>query len=415
MTKTADGYSLRARTLIAIAGMALLFSAWRVLSLGLADQFALRDPEAALAWRNSLPAALLVLAGREGTAAADVQALAKRALSVDPLSGRGYRLLGESAVARGDVDAALPMYALAVSRGPRDLRAQGWLLEHHLRTGNIQAALVHLDIVLRIDPSRIAPAIPVLVAIAQAPGAQEALVARLQLQPPWRTTVLRQLATAATDVEAMIGLFERLRLAPGGISAGELEPWLLRLGQEGRWGQAYLIWASQLPPERLAGLGNVANGGFEFVPSQVGFDWRFHRISGARIDRVADAGGTGSRSLHIAFEDRRVPFANVLQLLALPPGDYRLSGQVRTENLRTERGLVWSVDCANPGGGRLTDSAPIRGHGGWREFSTDFTVPAGCGGQWLILRLPARIPAEQRIGGQVWFDDIRVRRRDATD
>jgi len=31
-----------------------------------------------------------------------------------------------------------------------------------------------------------------------------------------------------------------------------------------------------------------------------------------------------------------------------------------------------------------------------------------CGGQWLQLRLPARIPAEQRIGGVVWFDDLKI-------
>ena len=40
----------------------------------------------------------------------------------------------------------------------------------------------------------------------------------------------------------------------------------------------------------------------------------------------------------------------------------------------------------------------------------DFEVPAGCEGQWLTLRLPARIPAEQRIGGRAWFDDLKIGR-----
>jgi hypothetical protein len=47
----------------------------------------------------------------------------------------------------------------------------------------------------------------------------------------------------------------------------------------------------------------------------------------------------------------------------------------------------------------------------WRETDAAFEIPAtGCGGQWLALVLPARIPAEQRIGGRAWFDSIRIRR-----
>jgi hypothetical protein len=40
-------------------------------------------------------------------------------------------------------------------------------------------------------------------------------------------------------------------------------------------------------------------------------------------------------------------------------------------------------------------------------------VPAtDCAGQWLMLVSPARIAAEQRIGGRAWFDDLHVRRDD---
>lgn len=414
MTKTAE-HRLRSQAAVAAIGAALLFAAWRVLSLGLADHFAERDPGASLAWRDTHPAALLGLAGREGATADDVEALAKRALHADPLNGSAYRRLGEAAAARGEAELALRMYSLAAVRSPRDLHGQTWLADYYLRHGDFAQALAHLDPILRVEPTQVKAALPVLVALAQSPAAQPALADLLQSNPPWRASALTLLASGATDVDAMSGLFERLRTSDGALNATETAAWLDRLGREERWGQAYLIWASQLSPERLAKLGNVANGGFEYAPGQGGFDWRLLRVAGARIDRVATAGATGARALRVAFEDRRVPFAHVRQLLALPPGSYRLSGEVRTENLRTERGLVWTVECAGSGGQHLVDSPPFRGHGGWREFSADFVVPDGCGGQWLILRLPARIPAEQRIGGQVWFDEIRVRRHDASD
>ena len=49
-------------------------------------------------------------------------------------------------------------------------------------------------------------------------------------------------------------------------------------------------------------------------------------------------------ALRVAFEDRRVPFAHVRQLLALGPGRYTLSGRARPDNLRTDRGLVWTAE-----------------------------------------------------------------------
>jgi hypothetical protein len=45
----------------------------------------------------------------------------------------------------------------------------------------------------------------------------------------------------------------------------------------------------------------------------------------------------------------------------------------------------------------------------WTDFTVKFQVPAmDCGGQWLRLELPARIEPEQRIEGQVWYQDLRI-------
>ena len=96
------------------------------------------------------------------------------------------------------------------------------------------------------------------------------------------------------------------------------------------------------------------------------------------------------------------------QMLALAPGNYRLNGRVRLDDLRSDRGLVWTLSCAEDGR-QLAETEPMSGHTAWRSFSLDFAVPAeACGGQWLTLRVPARIAAEQRIGGVAWFDDLKI-------
>src|SRR5205085_12568706 len=135
-----------------------------------------------------------------------------------------------------------------------------------------------------------------------------------------------------------------------------------------------------LDPEASVRIGNVYNGGFELPPSQTGFDWQFRDVPGALISRAETVGAGEKLALRIEFDDRRVPFANVRQLLALAPGDYRFRGRVRLDDLRTERGLVWTLSCAN-NKTTLGESEAFSGRRDWRGFEMEFSVPADrCGG-----------------------------------
>src|SRR5690606_30932263 len=343
----------------------LAFAAWRVASLGLADHYAVSNPERALFWRSNHPEALLhaaEAAAGEPARAEAAAGFARRALQADPLDGRPYRVLGQLAAAAGDNDRAAELFTLAARRAPRDPIAQLWLLDHHLRNGRPAEALAHLDTLLRVRPALFARFEPLLLQLAAAPAVQGPLATVLASRPPWRTRLLGLVAVKAENPDAVAPLFEAVRQAEGGLAANELGPWLDRLVRTGRVGQAYLLWAANLPPERQKRLGNVYNGGFEHEPQPVGFDWRLGRVAGARISRLSGPGVGGERALHVAFEDRRVPFNHVRQMLALPPGEYELSLRARPDSLRTERGLVWEIGCVS-GGPALAATEPLRGHG----------------------------------------------------
>ncbi len=413
---TASGHPAGSRLRAAAPWLLLLGLAWlgwRALSLGLADHWAESNPARALAWRPDHPEALLRRAEQlaaEPAHAGEAAELARRALRAHPLDGRPHRVLGQLADQAGDREAASKHYQRAVQLSPRDVPATAWMADWHLARGEFAEGLAHVDRLLRAEPELRKQLEPVLIAAAQFPPAQQPFAEVLAGNPPWRLAVLRAVFRAeGTDIDALTSFVESLRSQPGGLAEAELGAWVERLGREGRWGAAYLTWAASLPPERLQGLGNVYNGGFEWAPGQGGFDWRFDRVAGARVDRLFIEGAGGQRALRLAFDDRRVPFRHVRQRLALAPGRYELRGRAKPDGLRSERGLVWTVSCANGRG--LGDSEPLSGRSPWREFRMEFEVPAGgCEGQWLILRLPARIAAEQRIGGQIWFDDLAIRR-----
>jgi len=264
---------------------------------------------------------------------------------------------------------------------------------------------------MRVEPNREHQLAPVVLQLAATPAAQAALARLFASNPPWREKMLQRILANPQGVAAVFPMVERLRSQPGGLNQKELNTWIDSLAGAGQWGTAYLTWVQSLSPEASRQIGNVYNGSFELEPSQGGFDWRFTDVAGAHVGREQTTGAKGSLALRLVFSDDRVPFSHVRQLLALPPGKFSLGGQIRLEDLRTDRGLVWTVTCV-PGGTILGQTEPMSGVRDWNRFGLDFEVPAeNCGGQWLTLMLPARIPAEQRIGGVVWFDDLRIKPR----
>ncbi len=73
------------------------------------------------------------------------------------------------------------------------------------------------------------------------------------------------------------------------------------------------------------------------------------------------------------------------QLLTLAPGDYRLSVTTARPASDPVSQPFWTVTCGDEGGGQLAllDQPAIAG----ASAGADFTVPAGCTGQWLALSL----------------------------
>jgi len=398
----------------AALAMLLVFAAWRAYTLSVAAYWAEFLPERALEVRPGYPRAEFAQAEeaiRAGESPLKFEADSRAALARSPLDGRGYRYLGAAAQARKDMAGAERLYEIAAKRSPRDLPSVAWLGDYELAHGDFNSALSRLDRIMRVEPNREHQLAPVMMQLAATPGAQPALARMLAADPPWREKMLQRILANSQDVAAVFPLVERMRTQPGGLDDKELNTWIDRLVGANQWGTAYLTWVQSLSPEASRQIGNVYNGSFEQEPSQGGFDWRFGEVEGAHIGREQTTGAKDNLALRIMFSDDRVPFSHVRQLLALPPGKFRLGGQVRLDDLRTDRGLVWTITCA--GSGKLLgQTEPMSGVHDWERFSADFEVPAGdCGGQWLTLMLPARIPAEQRIGGSVWFDDLRIKPR----
>lgn len=380
----------------------------------MADAKSRSAPEQSLQWRPEHSSSLFLLAEQQSKnpdlfGEAKKNALA--ALRAYPLEGRAYRVLGHLAEAQKNPAQALQLFRKAAYYSPRDLESHLWLLDYSLRTENANAAVHHLDILLRIQTDLLPQLIPAIAGLAVHPASQAAMIDCFKKNPVWRAQAINSLASHEDAGEKYAIFFNRLAQTEKGLSEPEQQAWLSALNRSQQWALAYLNWASQLPAKQQLELGNLFNGGFEHEPLGGEFDWQFDHIPGAHIDLVLRDGALGNKALRVSFDDRRVPFKSVRQTLVLPPGRYRLSGQGLAENLQTELGLVWVLECAG-NGTRLASSEPWKGNSQkWQLFSLSFDVPKSqCIAQSLFLSLSARVEAEQAIAGSIWFDGLRIQR-----
>jgi polysaccharide biosynthesis transport protein len=92
-------------------------------------------------------------------------------------------------------------------------------------------------------------------------------------------------------------------------------------------------------------------------------------------------------------------------------GHYRVEG-VMTGELRGPRGMRWRVRCPGAQKSRIGESEMLGGRtASWTAFSFALTVPAAeCAAQELRLVLDARTHSERIASGNIWFDDLTVRR-----
>jgi hypothetical protein len=92
----------------------------------------------------------------------------------------------------------------------------------------------------------------------------------------------------------------------------------------------------------------------------------------------------------------------------LAPGSYRLELAVKASGLRTGRGLVWQISCAESLK-VLAETNLMTGTAPWTDLEVKFSVPSSeCHAQWLKLTIPARTASETEIEGDVSFQNFRV-------
>jgi hypothetical protein len=313
-------------------------------------------------------------------------------------------------------DEARRAYQLAYQLAPLDREVLGAAAAFYLRRGEVAAALLVLDRLVENFPETRERAFPVLAEVLgsrQHAQAWNAVVARA---PEWLGPFIVATCRRAADPSLLVPLFLK-RVVAGKAAPAETACLVDGLRAAGRFEEAYQVWLNTLPRERLADVGYVFNGNFEYHPSGVGFDWMLPKQPEREVGHVTDlapaSGAVGKRALRASYNGKRQSGSAAAQYLALAPGRYVLGGFARPHAMTVGRGVQWTLRCVNGGKPRAAIAASERftGSSEWRRFVFDIEVPADCRGQVLQLEPAGADDGPAFVGGTVWFDDLLLRRR----
>lgn len=347
--------------------------------------------------------------GERETLRTEIRNLALRALANNQLNAGAFRALAE--VTDGTEQVRLLMQA-SLGHSRRDSVAAFWLLNDAYYHKNFREALRYSDLLLRTRPELKKYIFGYLSLIAEVPGGLDFIVERLTMEPAWRSKFFALLPEQAKNAATPLSILTALRDSGNPVKASELAPYLNFLISTDRIDVAYNAWLQFLPAAQLEQLGLLTNASFENKPSGVPFDWQI----GAGVNAIADIVPLGNNSvgnaLHIYFSDGRVRFPEVVQMLLLAHGRYRLEGKLRGA-INGKRGLRWQMRCATGERRVLGETEMLLGESlQWRIFSLELDVPqlAECRGQKLLLFHDSRSASEELVSGEVWFSDLKLER-----
>ena len=331
----------------------------------------------------------------------------RKAVDLNPNSGRYWLDLGSVYQATGNAEKQNEALASALGAEPGNPEVAAEAAQYFLIAGDRERAL---PLFKR--------------ALAQNPQAADAI-----LLACWRGTRDANLVLAQVIPDSPELQLEFLRILTGqkeNAAAGEVWRYLAASGESVEPKLAFFYFDYLLKEHEvasfdrawhdLAGLSPalrpylptdnlVVNSGFELTLLNSGFDWRHEpadHITAGIDDTVAHSGG---RSLSLFYDGHPAYDAGWTQLVPVQADTgYEFSAWIKSENIISSSGPRIAIADAYTGANLLLTDDVLDTHP-WHEIKSAFRVPEGT--ELLAVKF-VRAPADTRIRGRIWIDDLRL-------
>jgi hypothetical protein len=149
----------------------------------------------------------------------------------------------------------------------------------------------------------------------------------------------------------------------------------------------------------------VSNAGFERSILNGGFDWIYKPVEGIEVSVDTAEFHSGSRSLAVSFDTDNLGVTGVKQFVPVEPGShYSFTAWIRADSIETASGPRFAFSDTRTHQ-IVFDTEDALGSFPWRSVSGEFNT--GPGTNLLELSI-VRNPANGRIRGKIWIDDLEL-------
>ncbi len=152
----------------------------------------------------------------------------------------------------------------------------------------------------------------------------------------------------------------------------------------------------------------IVNAGFEQPLLNSGFDWRYEPVDHIAAGIDDSVAHSGTHSLSLSYDGNPAYDAGWKQFVSVQSNaDYEFSAWIKSENVTSSSGPRIAIVDAYSGANLLLTDDVLDTHP-WREIKATLRVPAQTE---LVAVKIVRAPANTRIRGRVWIDDLRLVKR----
>ncbi len=151
---------------------------------------------------------------------------------------------------------------------------------------------------------------------------------------------------------------------------------------------------------------SIPNASFEQRAGDLPAGWHTHTWGGKASFAYADIGHTGSRSVQIS-SDHGADAGWFVRVAVRPFAKYRLSGWIKTENVKasTGRGALLNIHNLQP-----TATRAITGTSDWTEVQVEFNTL-----EHDTIQINCLFGGWGQATGTAWYDDVRLQLLEAAD
>ncbi len=149
----------------------------------------------------------------------------------------------------------------------------------------------------------------------------------------------------------------------------------------------------------------ISNAGFERSILNGGFDWIYKPMEGVDVSVDTAEFHSGSRSLAVSFDTDNLGVTGLKQFVPVEPGShYTFTAWIRADSIETASGPRFAFSDTRTHQ-IVFNTEDALGSFPWRSVSGEFNT--GPGTNLLELSI-VRNPANGRIQGKIWIDDLEL-------